>query len=105
MHVIRQTLVVREWPLKKPGDEVFFGYVVGVGVYTGDWSDDSMFAYADFAYNDSYVRYRLPRDKELVKDLVGYLSENVEMQGAGLGGIYGKVWVKLGNGGHLVGTP
>jgi hypothetical protein len=105
MLVIQQTLVVREWPLKKPGDERFFGYVVGVGVYPGDWSDDSMFAYADFAYNDGYVRYRLPRDERLVKDLLEHLSSNVEMQGKGEGGIYGKVWIELTEKGYEVDLP
>ena len=35
MDIIEQKLVVKDWPLKKPGDELFFGYVVAVGVFPG----------------------------------------------------------------------
>ena len=40
MDVIEQKLVVKDWPLKQPGEELFFGYVVALGVFPGDWSED-----------------------------------------------------------------
>ena len=104
MHVIQQTLVVREWPLKKPGDEMFFGYVVAVGVFPRDWSPDEMFAYADFAYGESYTRYRLPDDDDLLNGLMRYLWSNVEASAAS-DGIYAKVWVKLTENGYEVNLP
>ncbi len=104
MNVISQLLVVRDWPLQKPGDEVFFGYVVAVGAFPGDWSNEGMFAYADFAYNDSYIRYRLPNDEGLLNELLKYLRINIEMHGAG-DGVYGKVWVKRVEEGYVVDLP
>jgi len=53
MDVIEQKLVVKEWPLTKPGDERFFGYVVAVGVFPREWKDDGFLAYVDFAYHDN----------------------------------------------------
>ena len=53
MDVIQQQLVVKDWPLKKPGDEQFFGYVVAMGVFPSDWASDGMFAFVDFAYSGS----------------------------------------------------
>jgi hypothetical protein len=104
MNVIEQKLVVRDWPLKKPGDELFFGYVVGIGVFPGDWNNDSMFIYADFAYSDTYTRYRLPNDDGLLTGLSKYLSSNLEMCGSG-NGIHGKVLVKLTDKGFEVDLP
>jgi len=104
MDLIEQRLVVKDWPLKQPGDELFFGYIVAVGVFPGDWSDDGMFCYADFAYSDSYTRYRLPNDEGLLNGLSKFLSSNLEMCGSGHG-IYGKVWVKLTDQGYEVDLP
>jgi len=104
MDLIVQKLVVKEWPLKQPGDELFFGYVVAVGVFPRDWSEDGLFRYADFAYNESYSRYRLPNDECLVNELLKYLCSNLEMQGAGHG-IHGKVWVRLTEKGYEVDLP
>ena len=104
MHVIQQTLVVKEWPLKKPGDEMFFGYVVAVGVFPRDWSPGGMFAYADFAYSDDYVRYRLPYDEELFKQLLKHLDSNLAMHAEDCG-IYGKVWIQLTEKGYEVDLP
>ena len=104
MDIIEQKLVVKDWPLKKPGDELFFGYVVAVGVFPRDWSGGDMFAYADFAYSDRYVRYRLPTDTNLLNQLLEHLCGNLET-GVGDGDIYGKVWVKLTEKGYEVDLP
>jgi len=104
MQIIEQKLVVKDWPLKKPGDELFFGYVLALGVFPGDWNNDSMFAYADFAYNDTYTRYRLPNDDGLLNELSKYFSSNLEMCISGLG-IFGKVWIKLTEKGYEVELP
>ena len=37
MNVISQLLVVKDWPLQKPGDEMFFGYVV-FGDFPDGWA-------------------------------------------------------------------
>ena len=105
MHVIQQTLVVREWPLKKAGDEMFFGYVVAVGVFPrGEWGPDEMFAYADFAYGDGYVRYRLPYDEGLFKQLLKHLEGNLAMYAEDCG-IHAKVWIQLTEIGYEVDLP
>jgi len=104
MDIIEQRLVVKEWPLKKPGDELFFGYVVAVGVFPGDWKNEGMYAYADFAYNNSYSRYRIPDDDDLVNGLMRYVWSNVEWSLAGEG-ISAKVWIKLTEDGYEVKLP
>ncbi len=104
MQVIDQRLVVRDWPLNKPGDELFFGYVVGLGVFPGEWDEQGEFAYADFAYSDGYVRYRLPPDEGLMTQLLEYLCQNLEANARGEG-IYGKVWVSLSEEGYRVELP
>lgn len=104
MDLIEQRLVVRDWPLTKPGDERFFGYVVAVGVFPRGGVDDDLFAYADFAYNDRYARYRLPNDKGLRNQLLEHLYCNIEMNAEG-DGIYGKLWVRLTAKGHEVDLP
>lgn len=104
MDIIEQKLVVKDWPLKKPGDELFFGYVVAVGVFPRDWSGEGAFAYADFAYGESYTRYRLPDDDDLLNGLMRYLWSNVEASAAS-DGIYAKVWVKLTENGYEVDLP
>ena len=104
MHVIQQTLVVKEWPLTRIGDELFFGYVVAVGVFPRDWSPGGMFAYADFAYRDSYTRYRLPYDEGLFKQLLKYLESNMAMYVEDCS-ICGKVWIRLGEKGYEVDLP
>src|SRR5690242_18679274 len=101
MNVIDQRLIVKEWPLKKPGDELFAGYVVAVGVFPCKWSEGGMFPYADFAYNDSYSRYRLPSESALINELLKYLCSNLETIGS-FGDIYGKVWVRLTEKGYEV---
>jgi len=103
MHIIEQKLVVRDWPLKKPGDEMFFGYVVAVGVFPGDWSLEGEMRFADFAYHNEYTRYRIPSDESLLKGLLSYLSANLEM--CGDVGMHGKVWVKLTEKGYEVDLP
>jgi hypothetical protein len=104
MDIIEQRLVVKDWPLAKPGDELFFGYVVAVGVFPREWNDEGLFAYVDFAYNDSYTRYRLPKDQALKVQLLHQLLDNIASHDAG-NGIYGKVWVTLTSAGYKVCLP
>ena len=104
MDLIHQKLVVKEWPLKKPGDEKFFGYVVAVGVFPGDWSNEGEIPFADFAYNDRYCRYRLPCEESLLKGLMKYLCENLALSGEGLG-MHGKVWIRRTEQGYKVDLP
>ena len=104
MDLIDQQLVVKDWPLKNPGDEAFFGYVVAVGVFPRDWNAESLFAYVDFAYNESYTRYRLPHDEGLRTQLLQYLVTNLETL-EGSGEVYGKVCVSLTDQGYEVSLP
>jgi len=104
MDLIHQKLLVKDWPLKKAGDELFFGYVVAVGWFPRDWSETGMFAYADFAYNNDYFRYRLPDDPNLIKQLLGYVSGNLETL-MKFGDVYGKVWIELTDKGYTVDLP
>ena len=104
MDVIEQKLVVKDWPLKMPGDEMFFGYVVALGVFPGDWSNESEILFADFAYNDAYTRYRIPCDETLMAGLFKYLAANLDFSGEGIG-IQGKVWIKLTEKGYEVDLP
>ena len=73
-------------------------------MFPRDWSEDGMFAYVDFAYSDSYIRYRLPNDAGLLGALQGYLCGNLEML-AEFGDLYGKVWIRLTEKGHEVDLP
>ncbi len=99
-------LEVLDWPLQKPGDEKFFGYLVAVGVLPGDWSDgpEGLSRYADFAYSGSYDRYRLPNDMRLVEQLHKTLWTNL---GASFseGGVYGKFWIEKTNDGYSIFEP
>lgn len=105
MKVIAQKLEVLEWPLKKVGDEKFFGYVVAMGVYPRDWgNEDGMVPYVDFSYNDSYERYSLPCDEGLRRQLNDILMHNITGC-AYPGDIYGKVWIKLQEHGYSVDLP
>jgi hypothetical protein len=104
MDLIEQKLVVREWPLKKPGDEKFFGYLVAVGVFPSGWVSEHIFPYVDFAYGDDYIRYRLPYDEGLWTQLLKHLDDNLgilEMCGS----IEVKLWVKLTKEGYEVDLP
>jgi hypothetical protein len=103
MDVIQQQLVVKEWPLKKPGDEQFFGYVVALGAYPSNW-EEGMYSFADFAYGDSYTRYRLPPDEGLRKQLLAYLEGSMALVGESCG-LYAKVWVTLTDQGYKVDLP
>jgi hypothetical protein len=105
MELIQQQLEVKDWPLTKPGDEEFFGYVVALGVFPRAWGEeDGMTQYADFAYNERYVRYRLPNDKDLKEQLHSFLWDNLNGV-AHTGDIYGKVIIRLTETGHLVIWP
>lgn len=107
MDIVRQKLVVQEWPLKTPGDEQFFGYVVAMGIVLGVWDgteDIADYSYVDFAYNDGYVRYRLPADEELIKRLLHYLTSNMwELRNCDT--YCGKVWIKKTAQGYAVDMP
>ncbi len=105
MDLIDQQLVIKDWPLTKIGDEKFFGYVVAMGIFPRDWGEEhGMIAYVDFAYNDSYERFRLPEDMHLKRHLMSFLWDN--MNGvAGSHDIYGKVWIKLTKKGYSVFLP
>ena len=78
MDIIDQNLVVRDWPLKEPGDEAFFGYVVAVGVFPRNGQGNYFFGYVDFFYRDHYFRYRLPQDKNLINELLEHFAMNME---------------------------
>jgi len=97
MIVIEQKLVVKDWPLIDIGDSKFFGYVVGIGLFPDD--DNQEFPYADFSYNGSYTRYKLPWNDNLIGDLQCWLSGNIsEIDCTGLS-YGGKVWIeKLADG-------
>ena len=103
MVVIEQKLVVKDWPLKKPGDEKFFGYIVALGVFPVDWSLEGELRFADFAYNDEYTRYHIPNDESLLKGLLEYLSANLQM--CGDVGMHGKVWIYRTEEGYKVDLP
>ena len=104
MNVIEQKLVVKDWPLKQPGDEMFFGYVLAVGVFPFDWNEKGMFLYADFAYGDGYSRYRLPADCKLIDQLMLHLCANLQTAKE-LNNIFGKVWIELTKEGYKVSLP
>ena len=105
MDIIAQKLVVRDWPLKEPGDEEFFGYLVALGVFPGgDWEGDRIFPYADFAYGDSYARFRLPYDDGLLEQLQKHLADNLEILAAS-GSIAVKLWIQLTENGYKVDLP
>ena len=104
MDIIEQRLVVRDWPLTRPGDELFFGHVVALGVFPRAWEARDLLAFVDFAYGDSYVRYRLPEDEKLLNGLMMVLWTNLEANSVGLGMQY-KVQVRLTEEGHEVDLP
>lgn len=104
MDIIEQRLVVKDWPLTKPGDELFFGYVLALGVHPYGWNGQGMFLYADFAFGDSYTRYRLPNDCRLINQLMLHLGANFQTA-KDLNDIFGKVWVKRTDKGYEVTLP
>ena len=101
MDIIQQTLFVKEWPLKKPGDEMFFGYVVALGVFPRTWDARGLLAYVDFAHGESYVRYHLPEDDDLLNRLMMVLWSNLQANSSGLGIAY-KVCTRLTENGYEV---
>lgn len=103
--LIHQKLEVKEWPLSKPGEEAFFGYVVALGIFVSEWGvENGAVAYVDFAYNDAYTRYRLPTDASLTKQLREVLLENIAHTHEGAG-MYGKVYIKRLAHGYVVALP
>ena len=103
MDFIAQRLIVKDWPLKTPGDEKFFGYVVGIGSFPMEWNE-RVINYVDFSYGDEYLRYRLPYCPELQSELFNYLKVNMDMA-AGGDSMYGKLCIKLTPNGHVVSLP
>lgn len=82
--------ITRTWPLNADGDEKFFGYVVGIGVQ--ELKDGSNQYYADFEYGRSRDRFQIPKNEDLIMELVEVLQSN--LTGIYGDGIYGKVWIK-----------
>jgi len=103
MDIIAQRLIVKDWPLKLPDDEMFFGYVVGMGSFPMEWNE-RFINYADFAYGDTYSRYRLPYDPELQGELFMFLQANMETAAAG-DSMYGKLYIKLTATGYVITLP
>jgi hypothetical protein len=93
----RQQPVTLDWPLNKPGDEKFFGYVVAVGVVPGEYG------YAEFEYNGDVTRYRMP-DDGLCDLLLGHLRNNILCHRAD-DGMYDKVWIRRTEKGYEVELP
>jgi hypothetical protein len=102
MKTINQ-IKVRPWPLKKVGDEKFFGYVVAMGVVSNDL-DDTVTPYVDFAYSSSYTRYELPMDDQLLGRLRSCLMLNVKEAGSH-GTLAAKVRIQLREDGYAVELP
>jgi hypothetical protein len=100
-----QLLPIEEWPLKKEGDERFFGYVVALGVcdYDPD-AQDGMRGYVDFSYGNSYTRYELPDDESLKRQLFEKLRGNISYC-ADTGSVYEKVWITRRAQGYSVEAP
>ena len=101
MKIIQQQLELKDWPLTKIGDTKFFGYVVSIGVVTGDWDIEEMACYVDFAYNTRYERYLLPSDENLRIELSKMLLENMNHEH----GLYNKVHVTRMENGYFVELP
>jgi hypothetical protein len=75
MHVIHQQLIVREWPLKQVGDKRMFGYLVAVGLFPCAAVPGGRFAFADFMWKDTYIRYRVPAELEALDLLTCWLED------------------------------
>jgi hypothetical protein len=86
------------------GDEKFFGYVVGMGVFVADWDPDFMYSFVDFQYGDEINRYVLPNNAQLIEDLHSELLDNMNNGSSGHG-IYGKVWIKFNGSKYCVFNP
>lgn len=104
MEFISQKLEVMDWPLKHVGESEFFGYVVAMGIFPREWGAvDGLTPYVDFAYSDSYCRYRLPDDDGLRRKLLEMLCCNLVPVD---GDIYGKVVITcVGDNRHSVELP
>lgn len=95
-------LMAKEWPKLKIGEDKFLGYIVAVGVVP-PWDDDDAFVYADFAYNDGYDRYKLPRDKKLFRTLIKYLRGNIITPNGEITDMYNKLWLERRKDGYSIG--
>lgn len=105
--VVQQTLEIKDWPLLKPGDEHFFGYIVAMGavVREKDQGEDTAVKYVDFGYGDqSYSRWRLPDDKALRDRLFKHLQDNMDCLFEH-GDMYTKLWIIRTETGHKVEEP
>ncbi len=76
-NAIQQTLRVRDWPLNKKVKCFNFGHLVGIGVFPDFNAGAGFFAYADFTFENRYIRYRLPNDRELYNGLFHHLMVNL----------------------------
>lgn len=98
---------VNPWPLNNVGDEMFFGYVVAVGILCigkGD-NEDGHTKYADFDYGGRFTRFELPEDISLRKQLFKILKSNFwELENVG-DGFVGKVYIEKTEGGYKVSLP
>ena len=74
---INLSLLVYPWPELAVGEDTFLGYPVAMGIFRQAGDDSLYFAYADFEYGDTYVRYRLPNDSKLRLDLLALLHLHV----------------------------
>lgn len=98
---------VNPWPLNNVGDEMFFGYVVAVGILCVGEGDDEYghTRYADFDYGGSFTRFELPEDISLRKQLFSMLKSNFwELENVG-DGFIGKVWITKTEDGYKVSLP
>ena len=98
MHVIDQRLLVREWPVREPGEEYLLGRVVSVGTFPRE-EGVTPFLYVDVVYDSQYKRYRLPNDLDVINQLLEFLCGNLNRTYAGEC-VANVVWVHLTEHGH-----
>ena len=103
MDIIAQRLIVKDWPLKRPGDEKYFGYLVALGSFPVEHNERAL-NYADFCTGSGYSRYRLPYCLKLQNELFKFLKLNMQMAVAG-DSMYGKLCIKLAANGYVVSLP
>lgn len=96
-----QSNIVTTFPLTKPGDEKFFGYVIGIG--GNNLGEEGATYFAIFEYSSERTVYYLPHDMDLIRKLLVFLMGNLESDSDS--GIYGKVWIKKTDTGWEVFLP
>ena len=96
--------VIKEWPLKKTGQELFFGYVIGMGVYQNEeWDWESTVRWVHFRHQWDII-YKIPHDESLIRQLAAMLEMNMYSPD-NEGEMYGKVWIKKLSKGYDVFLP